>query len=50
MHISIFVKVVKTVLERTSSGGFCSNDGIAHMTLPGLPFGGVGKSECIYLM
>lgn len=36
--------VVKTVLERTSSGGFCSNDGIVHMTLPGLPFGGIGAS------
>ncbi|XP_051572682.1 aldehyde dehydrogenase family 3 member B1 isoform X1 [Myxocyprinus asiaticus] len=37
-------QVVTTVLERTSSGGFCSNDGIVHMTLPGLPFGGVGAS------
>lgn len=36
--------VVKTVLERTSSGGFCSNDGIVHMTLPSLPFGGIGAS------
>ncbi|XP_029013862.1 aldehyde dehydrogenase family 3 member B1 [Betta splendens] len=36
--------VVNTVLENTSSGGFCSNDGILHMTLPGLPFGGVGAS------
>ncbi|XP_046894994.1 aldehyde dehydrogenase family 3 member B1 isoform X2 [Hypomesus transpacificus] len=38
--------VVKNVLENTSSGGFCSNDGIVHMTLPGLPFGGVGASGC----
>ncbi|XP_027027671.1 aldehyde dehydrogenase family 3 member B1 [Tachysurus fulvidraco] len=37
-------QVVNTVLEQTSSGGFCSNDGIVHMTLPGLPFGGVGAS------
>ncbi|CAL9693950.1 unnamed protein product [Knipowitschia caucasica] len=37
-------KVVNTVLERTSSGGFCSNDGIVYMTVPGLPFGGVGAS------
>uniref|UniRef100_A0A8C9VP58 Aldehyde dehydrogenase 3 family, member B1 n=1 Tax=Scleropages formosus TaxID=113540 RepID=A0A8C9VP58_SCLFO len=37
-------KVVHTVLEQTSSGGFCSNDGIVHMCLPGLPFGGVGNS------
>ncbi|XP_035510267.1 aldehyde dehydrogenase family 3 member B1 [Morone saxatilis] len=36
--------VVNTVLEKTSSGGFCSNDGIIHMTLPSLPFGGVGAS------
>ncbi|XP_040919289.1 aldehyde dehydrogenase family 3 member B1 [Toxotes jaculatrix] len=36
--------VVNTVLEKTSSGGFCSNDGIVHMTLPSLPFGGVGAS------
>uniref|UniRef100_A0A3Q2NQ71 Aldehyde dehydrogenase n=1 Tax=Fundulus heteroclitus TaxID=8078 RepID=A0A3Q2NQ71_FUNHE len=33
-----------TVMKNTSSGGFCSNDGIVHMTLPGLPFGGVGAS------
>ncbi|XP_076838719.1 aldehyde dehydrogenase family 3 member B1 [Brachyhypopomus gauderio] len=37
-------KIVTTVLERTSSGGFCSNDGIVHMTIPTLPFGGVGAS------
>ncbi|XP_070704721.1 aldehyde dehydrogenase family 3 member B1 [Pempheris klunzingeri] len=36
--------VVNTVLETTNSGGFCSNDGIIHMTLPSLPFGGVGGS------
>ncbi|KAK7938360.1 hypothetical protein WMY93_001686 [Mugilogobius chulae] len=36
--------VIDTVLQNTSSGGFCSNDGIVHMTLPGLPFGGVGSS------
>ncbi|KAM3597507.1 uncharacterized protein V6R79_005505 [Siganus canaliculatus] len=36
--------VVTTVMQKTSSGGFCSNDGIIHMTLPGLPFGGVGGS------
>ncbi|XP_008283961.1 aldehyde dehydrogenase family 3 member B1 [Stegastes partitus] len=35
---------VKEVMERTSSGGFCSNDGIVHMTLPSMPFGGVGAS------
>lgn len=36
--------VVNKVLENANSGGFCSNDGIIHMTLPGLPFGGVGAS------
>ncbi|KAK5855694.1 hypothetical protein PBY51_007350 [Eleginops maclovinus] len=36
--------VVNTVLEKSSSGGFCSNDGIIHMALPTLPFGGVGAS------
>lgn len=36
--------VVNTVLEKTSSGGFCSNDGIVHISLPTLPFGGVGSS------
>lgn len=36
--------VVNTVLEATNSGAFVSNDGIVHMTLPGLPFGGVGPS------
>ncbi|XP_028455858.1 aldehyde dehydrogenase family 3 member B1 isoform X3 [Perca flavescens] len=36
--------IVNAVLEKTSSGGFCSNDGIVHMTLPTLPFGGVGGS------
>lgn len=36
---------MKKVLENSSSGGFCSNDGIVHMTLPGLPFGGVGMCQ-----
>ncbi|XP_035036161.1 aldehyde dehydrogenase family 3 member B1 [Hippoglossus stenolepis] len=36
--------VVDVVMKNTSSGGFCSNDGILHMTLPSLPFGGVGSS------
>ncbi|XP_051687054.2 aldehyde dehydrogenase family 3 member B1 isoform X3 [Oryctolagus cuniculus] len=37
-------QVVRQVLERTSSGGFCGNDGFMHMTLASLPFGGVGHS------
>lgn len=32
-------------MENTSSGGFCSNDAIIHMTLPSLPFGGVGGCD-----
>lgn len=39
---TFLLKVVHKVLEKTTSGGFCSNDGIVHMTLPSLPFGGVG--------
>lgn len=38
-------KIVNTVLEETSSGGFCSNDGIIHPTLPSFPFGGVGGCQ-----
>ncbi|KAM6068532.1 aldehyde dehydrogenase family 3 member B1-like [Theristicus caerulescens] len=38
-------KVVNRVLERTSSGGFCANDTIMHMTLTSLPFGGIGTSS-----
>ncbi|CAO2584115.1 Aldehyde dehydrogenase family 3 member B3 [Lemmus lemmus] len=37
-------QVIKQVLARTSSGGFCGNDGFMHMTLSSLPFGGVGSS------
>ncbi|XP_004618542.2 aldehyde dehydrogenase family 3 member B1 [Sorex araneus] len=37
-------QVVRRVLESTSSGGFCGNDGFMHMTLSSLPFGGVGAS------
>uniref|UniRef100_A0A6I8N3R4 Aldehyde dehydrogenase n=1 Tax=Ornithorhynchus anatinus TaxID=9258 RepID=A0A6I8N3R4_ORNAN len=36
-------RVVRQVLDRTSSGGFCGNDGLMHMTLTSLPFGGVGS-------
>ncbi|XP_009081631.1 PREDICTED: aldehyde dehydrogenase family 3 member B1-like, partial [Acanthisitta chloris] len=37
-------KVVNKVLERTSSGGFCGNDTLMHVTLSSLPFGGIGNS------
>ncbi|XP_077590838.1 aldehyde dehydrogenase family 3 member B1 isoform X2 [Stigmatopora nigra] len=36
--------IINTVMEKTTSGGFCANDGMIHITLPGLPFGGVGAS------
>uniref|UniRef100_A0A672V2G8 Aldehyde dehydrogenase n=1 Tax=Strigops habroptila TaxID=2489341 RepID=A0A672V2G8_STRHB len=35
---------ISRVLERTSSGGFCSNDTLMHMILTSLPFGGIGSS------
>lgn len=38
-------QVVNWVLERTSSGGFCGNDTLMHVTLPSLPFGGIGRSR-----
>ncbi|XP_076971637.1 aldehyde dehydrogenase family 3 member B1 isoform X2 [Tamandua tetradactyla] len=37
-------QVVNRLLARTSSGGFCGNDGFMHLTLTSLPFGGVGTS------
>ena len=36
--------VQKRVLERTSSGGVCVNHTLLHLTVPSLPFGGVGAS------
>uniref|UniRef100_A0A671P8L7 Aldehyde dehydrogenase 3 family, member B1 n=1 Tax=Sinocyclocheilus anshuiensis TaxID=1608454 RepID=A0A671P8L7_9TELE len=42
-------EVVMTELHfSTSSGGFCSNDGVVRMSLSGLPFGGVGSSPGNY--
>ncbi|KAI4456560.1 aldehyde dehydrogenase [Holotrichia oblita] len=35
---------VDTLLENTTSGGVCVNDTLMHLTLPSLPFGGVGTS------
>lgn len=37
-------QVVNQVLEKTSSGSFCSNDTLMQVTLTSLPFGGIGKS------
>lgn len=36
--------VERRVLERTSSGGACVNDTVAHLGVAELPFGGVGES------
>ncbi len=36
--------VQETVLDRTSSGGACVNDCMAHLAVPTMPFGGVGES------
>jgi len=37
-------EVQKRVLERTSSGGVTVNHTLVHLTVPSLPFGGVGAS------
>ncbi|XP_053130697.1 aldehyde dehydrogenase family 3 member A2 isoform X2 [Hemicordylus capensis] len=37
-------KIIKRMIAETSSGGVTANDVLMHFTLPGLPFGGVGKS------
>ena len=34
----------EAVLGQTRSGGACVNDTMLHLTVPGLPFGGVGAS------
>jgi aldehyde dehydrogenase (NAD+) len=36
--------IQETVLERTSSGGVTVNHALLHLTVPSLPFGGVGAS------
>lgn len=40
----IFTQVIKKMIAETSSGGVTANDVIVHITVPTLPFGGVGKS------
>ncbi|EGW01285.1 Aldehyde dehydrogenase, dimeric NADP-preferring [Cricetulus griseus] len=37
-------KVIKKMIAETSSGGGTANDVIVHITVPTLPFGGVGNS------
>jgi aldehyde dehydrogenase (NAD+) len=36
--------VTDRIVERTSSGGVCVNATLFHITVPALPFGGVGES------
>jgi len=37
-------KVIKRMIEETSSGGVLANDCLVHYSVAGLPFGGVGNS------
>jgi len=37
-------QVQREVLAQTRSGGVCVNDVVVHLTVPGLPFGGLGAS------
>ncbi|XP_078680191.1 aldehyde dehydrogenase family 3 member A2-like isoform X1 [Branchiostoma floridae x Branchiostoma belcheri] len=37
-------KVIRDIIQRTSSGSVCGNDTMMQMALPTLPFGGVGTS------
>ncbi|MBW4605859.1 MAG: aldehyde dehydrogenase family protein [Hassallia sp. WJT32-NPBG1] len=41
---SINKKNQELVLQETASGGACINDTVMHLTVPALPFGGVGAS------
>lgn len=43
-HFSADKRITERVLTRTSSGGVCVNHCIMHLTVPDLPFGGVGES------
>ncbi|GJQ74165.1 putative aldehyde dehydrogenase [Trypoxylus dichotomus] len=36
--------VIDKMIEKTSSGGICVNDTLIHVSVPSLPFGGVGQS------
>jgi aldehyde dehydrogenase (NAD+) len=36
--------VQQSFVDQTSSGGICINDVVMHLSIPGLPFGGVGAS------
>jgi len=37
-------KTEKYFLHNVSFGGGCVNDTVAHLSVPGLPFGGIGES------
>jgi len=43
-HFSGDKRISERVLTRTSSGGACINHCLMHLTVPELPFGGVGES------
>ena len=36
--------MIKKMIAETSSGGVTANDVIVHVTVPSLPYGGVGES------
>lgn len=38
------MQVISRLMSETSSGSFCSNDGVLQTLMVALPFGGVGKS------
>lgn len=46
----VFTQVIKKMIAETSSGGVTANDVIVHITVPTLPFGGVGKSGAGHLV
>lgn len=46
----VFTQVIKKMIAETSSGGVTANDVIVHITVPTLPFGGVGKSVADHLV
>jgi hypothetical protein len=46
----VFTQVIKKMIAETSSGGVTANDVIVHITVPTLPFGGVGKSGASHLV
>lgn len=39
--------MIQKMIAETSSGGVTANDVIVHITVPSLPFGGVGESPLL---